>query len=168
MLIAASLAGMCFCNTMTGATHATAHALGALYGIPHGLANAIMLPVVMDANVEACPERFMVIADAMGIDVHGKTPEAAAMEAVQAVRDLKREIGLTESLKQFKVPDDPDKLAALVESRLAMDRSPTTRDISKRRISLICLSRLCNDSSKCHHSCKRSSQWNTGRTKMSR
>ena len=55
MLIASTLAGMCFGNTMTGGVHATAHALGALYGIPHGLANAIMLPIVMDYNVKDVP-----------------------------------------------------------------------------------------------------------------
>ena len=115
MLIASSLAGMCFCNTMTGATHATAHALGALYGIPHGLANAIMLPVVMDVNVEACPERFMVVADAMGIDVRGKTSLEAAVDVVKAVRNLKKEIGLTEGLKDFNVPEHPDQLSQLVE-----------------------------------------------------
>jgi len=115
MLIAATLAGMCFCNTMTGGTHATAHALGALYGIPHGLANSIMLPVVMDFNAVESPERFMIIADAMGIDVNGKTALEAAEAAVQGVRDLKSEIGLTETLRDFNIPDDPKKLMPLVE-----------------------------------------------------
>lgn len=115
MLIASSLAGMCFGNTMCGAVHATAHSLGALYGIPHGLANAIMLPIVMDYNVKDAAERYMMIADAMGIDVTGKEPEDAAKMAVQAVISLKKEIGLTDRLKDFKVPEDPEKLKPLVE-----------------------------------------------------
>ena len=115
MLIASSLGGMCFGNTMTGGVHATAHALGALYGIPHGLANAIMLPIVMDYNVSDAAERYMMIADAMGIDVTGKTPEEAAKMAVKAVASLNKEIGLTETLKDFKVPKDRENLMPLIE-----------------------------------------------------
>jgi alcohol dehydrogenase class IV len=115
MLIASALAGMCFVNTMLGAVHATAHALGALHGVPHGFANAIMLPVVMDFNSEHSPERYMMIADAMGLDVTGKEPLQAAKEAVDAVIKLESEIGLTETLKDFNVPEEPEKLAPLVE-----------------------------------------------------
>jgi alcohol dehydrogenase class IV len=115
LLIASSLAGMCFGNTMTGGVHATAHALGALYGIPHGLANAIMLPVVMDFNISDTAERFMMIADAMGLDITGKKPVEAAKMAVKAVISLKKKIGLTDTLKDFKVPNDQEKLKLLVE-----------------------------------------------------
>ena len=115
MLIASSLAGMCFGNTMTGGVHATAHALGALYGIPHGLANAIMLPVVMDFNISDAAERFMMIADAMGLNITGKKPVEAAKMAVKAVISLKKKIGLTDTLKDFKVPKDQEKLKLLVE-----------------------------------------------------
>ncbi len=115
MLIASTMAGMCFVNTMTGGVHATAHALGALYGIPHGLANSIMLPIVMDFNVNDVPERYMMIADAMGIDVSGKEPVEAAKMAVEAVVSLKKKIGLTDTLKDFKVPKDPEKLKPLVD-----------------------------------------------------
>jgi len=115
MLIASSLAGMCFGNTMCGAVHATAHSLGALYGIPHGLGNAIMLPVVMAYNVNDAAERYMMIADAMGLDVTGKKPAEAAKMAVKAVISLKKKIGLTDRLKDFKVPEDPEKLKPLVE-----------------------------------------------------
>jgi alcohol dehydrogenase len=115
MILASTLAGMGFVNSMTGAVHATAHALGALYGIPHGLANAIMLPIVMDFNVEEVPDRFMVVADALGVNVEGKDPVEAGKLAVKAVRNLKKEIGLTDNLKDFDVPADDEKLAPLVE-----------------------------------------------------
>lgn len=115
MLIASALAGMCFGNTMTGAAHATAHALGAHYGIPHGLANGIMLPVVMGHNIEEAPQRYMMVADAVGVPVDGMDPIEAAERAVAAVNDLKEEIGLTESLRDFGVPDDPEKLQEMVE-----------------------------------------------------
>ncbi|MDQ1331965.1 MAG: Iron-containing alcohol dehydrogenase [Thermodesulfobacteriota bacterium] len=115
MLIASTLAGMCFGNTMTGAVHATAHALGAHYGIPHGLANGIMLPVVMEYNVEEAADRYMLVADAMGLDVNGMEPIDAARAAVQGVKDLKKAIGLTEKLKDLGVPDDREKLMPTVE-----------------------------------------------------
>jgi alcohol dehydrogenase class IV len=115
MLLASTIAGMCFVNTMTGGVHATAHALGALYGIPHGLANAIMLPVVMDFNASDVPERYMMIADAMGLDVKDKKPLEAAKMAVKAVISLKKKIGLTDTLKDLNVPKDPEKLKPLVE-----------------------------------------------------
>jgi len=115
MLLASTIAGMCFVNAMTGAVHALAHTLGALYGIPHGLANAIMLPHVMEFNVEERPERFMMIADAMGIPVEGKDPVEAGRLAVQAVKDLLKEVGLTQTLKDFGVPADREALQPLVD-----------------------------------------------------
>ncbi|MGO9018866.1 MAG: iron-containing alcohol dehydrogenase [Syntrophobacteraceae bacterium] len=115
MLIASTLAGMCFNNAQLGGTHATAHALGAHYGIPHGLANAIMLPLIMEHNVEECPVRFMMVADAMGMDVSGKDPLGAARMAVQAVKDLKARIGLTQTLKDFGLADDRERLMPTVE-----------------------------------------------------
>ncbi len=115
MLLASCIAGMGFVNSMTGAVHALAHSLGGQYGIPHGLANAILLPHVMDFNVSERPERFMMIADAMGIPVDGKEPEAAGRLAVQAVKDLLKEIGLTQTLKDFGVPAEREALKPLVE-----------------------------------------------------
>jgi alcohol dehydrogenase class IV len=115
MLIASTMAGMCFNNSQLGATHATAHALGAHYGIPHGLANAIMLPVVMEHNVEECPVRYMMAADAMGVDLRGKDPLGAARLAVQAVKDLKARIGLTQTLKDFGLTEDRERLMPTVE-----------------------------------------------------
>lgn len=115
MLIASTLAGMCFGNSMTGAVHATAHALGAHYGIPHGLANALMLPVVMEFNLREAADRYMMVADAMGIDVSAKKPLDAAAQAVQAVREIKSTIGLTETLTDFNVAEDRDILRKTVE-----------------------------------------------------
>jgi alcohol dehydrogenase class IV len=100
---------------MTGAVHATAHALGAHYGIPHGMANAIMLPVVMEFNSEEVPDRYAMVADAMGVDVTGNDSFQEALQAVEAVKDLKRRIGITETLKQWGVPDDRERLMETVE-----------------------------------------------------
>ena len=115
MLIASTLAGMCFTNTLTGAVHAMAHSLGALYGIPHGLANSILLPHVMEFNLAEQPERFRMIADAMGLDVGKTDPLKAGRAAVKAVRELQAGIGLKETLKDFGVPQDREALMPLVE-----------------------------------------------------
>ena len=115
MLIAATMAAMCFCNTMTGATHATAHALGGIYGIPHGMANAIMLPLVMEFNLEENPLRYAMIADAFGMETDSHDSTLTAGRAVQAVRELKKSIGLNETLTDFGLKPDPDCLAALVD-----------------------------------------------------
>ena len=118
MLLASCIAGMGFGNSMTGAVHATAHALGGVYGIPHGLANAIMLPYVMDYNIEGAPERFKMVADAIGINVEGMDPVEAGKAAAQAVRDLKKDIGLTDTLKDLGVPDNREELRPLAETAM--------------------------------------------------
>jgi alcohol dehydrogenase len=115
MLIASSLAGLCFGNTMCGGVHAMAHALGGKYGVPHGMGNGIMLPIVMEFNIEAAPLRFLMIADAMGINVKGMDPVKAGKKAVKAVKELKKEIGLTETLKDFNISKKKKDLLALVE-----------------------------------------------------
>jgi len=115
MLIASNMAGMAFGNTMTGAVHATAHSLGGLYGIPHGLANGIMLPHVMAFNVEEVPERFMMIADAMGVVVESMDAVKAGKMAVEAVKNLRKDVGLTETLKDFKVAAEGDAFKTLIE-----------------------------------------------------
>jgi alcohol dehydrogenase class IV len=124
LLIASTMAGMSFINAFTGGVHATAHALGALYGIPHGLANSIMLPHVMSFNLEENPDRFVLIADAMGVNIDGMTSEQAALAAVQAVKDLQKSVGLTETLKDFGVPDDREALLQLVELAMGDSQVP--------------------------------------------
>ncbi len=115
ILIASTMAAMCFINSMLGAVHATAHALGARYGIPHGLANAVMLPAVMAFNSEEIPERFLMIADAIGIDTRQLPPIEAAIQAVAAVSKLKQDIGITETLADLGVPAAESDLRELAE-----------------------------------------------------
>ena len=119
MLIASTIAGMCFINALTGAVHALAHSLGGIYSIPHGLANSIMLPEVMEFNLPEKPERFMMIADALGVKVDGMKPEEAGKKAVEAVRKLRKDIGLTQTLKDFQVPQDREALQPLIDQASA-------------------------------------------------
>ena len=124
LLIASTMAGMSFINSFTGGVHATAHSLGALYGIPHGLANSIMLPHVMVYNLEENPDRFVLIADAMGVNVNQLTPEQAAQAAVQAVRDLQKAVGLTQTLKDFGVPEGREALQPLIDLSMGDSQLP--------------------------------------------
>ena len=132
LLIASTMAGMSFINAFTGGVHATAHALGALYGIPHGLANSIMLPHVMTFNLEEKPERFVLIADAMGVNIDGMTPDLAARAAVQAVKDLQKSVGLTQTLKDCGVPDDREALQPLIDLAMGDSQLPyNPRDLEE-------------------------------------
>jgi alcohol dehydrogenase class IV len=132
LLIASTMAGMSFINAFTGGVHATAHALGALYGIPHGLANSIMLPHVMTFNLEEKPERFVLIADAMGVNVDGMTSEQAARAAVQAVKDLQKSTGLTQTLKDFGVPEGREALQPLIDLAMGDSQLPyNPRDLEE-------------------------------------
>jgi alcohol dehydrogenase len=124
LLIASTMAGMAFINAFLGGVHATAHALGALYGIPHGLANSIMLPHLMTYNLEEKQDRFVLIADAMGLNVDGMTSEQAARAAVQAVKDLQKSTGLTQTLKDFGVPDDREALQPLIDLAMGDSQLP--------------------------------------------
>jgi alcohol dehydrogenase len=132
LLIASTMAGMSFINAFTGGVHATAHALGALYGIPHGLANSIMLPHVMSFNLEEKPERFVLIADAMGVRVDGMTPDRAARAAVQSVKDMQKSVGLTQTLKDFDVPGNREALQPLIDLAMGDSQLPyNPRDLEE-------------------------------------
>jgi alcohol dehydrogenase len=124
LLIASTMAGMSFINAFTGGVHATAHSLGALYGIPHGLANSIMLPHLMAYNLEENPARFVLIADAMGVNIDKLTTEEAARAAVQAVKDLQKAVGLTQTLKDFGVPEDREALLPLIDLAMGDSQLP--------------------------------------------
>jgi alcohol dehydrogenase class IV len=115
LLIASTMAGMSFINALPGGVHAMAYSLGALYGIPHGLANSMMLPHVMEYNLEEKPDRFVLIADAMGVNVDKLTTQEAARAAVQAVRDLQQAASLTQTLKDFDIPEEREALQPMID-----------------------------------------------------
>jgi alcohol dehydrogenase class IV len=75
----------------------------------------MMLPHVMEYNLEEKPDRFVLIADAMGVNIDGMTSEQAARAAVQAVRDLQKAVGLTQTLKDFGIPEGRDALQPMID-----------------------------------------------------
>ncbi len=88
LALASTLAGMAFSHAGLGLAHALAHPLGALFGVPHGTANAVMLPAVMEFNLGAAPEAYRELAFLFGTNAAGLEPREAGMRAVEAVRDL--------------------------------------------------------------------------------
>ena len=116
MLLASNMAGIAFSQTRLGNVHAMSHAVGGHYGVPHGVANAILLTRVMDFNKVACPERFADIAAAMGENIEGLSPVEAADVAVEAVESLAAEVGIPESLTEVGVA--PEGISVLAEDAM--------------------------------------------------
>ena len=113
MMMGSTIAGMAFANSSVGLVHAVAHALGGQFNIAHGVANALMLPLVMQFNLIACPSRYADIAWALGEDVEGLNDMEAARIAVEAVMDLSEDIGIPKDLR--KLGADPSLIDALAD-----------------------------------------------------
>ena len=106
------VAGMGFSNVGLGLVHSMAHPLGALYDTPHGVANAIILPVVMEYNAPATGDKYRDIAVAMGVEeAKNMSVEEARKAAVNAVRQLAKDVGIPENLKDIVKREDLDFLA---------------------------------------------------------
>ena len=88
MMLASTMAGMAFFNGRLGAVHTLAHPLGGYFDIPHGVANAILLPHCMDFSRMAAPDLFARIAESLGKDIRGLTAEEASRKAAEAVREI--------------------------------------------------------------------------------
>ncbi|MEC9309052.1 MAG: iron-containing alcohol dehydrogenase family protein [Chloroflexota bacterium] len=89
-----------------GINTAIAHHVGGLYGVNHGEANAILLPHTMRYNLDACADRQVLIAEAMGIDVKGMSEEESGLAAAESVASLCRSLDLPERLRDVDVPKD--------------------------------------------------------------
>jgi lactaldehyde reductase len=112
MALGQYVAGMGFSNVGLGIVHSMAHPLGALYDTPHGVANAIILPTVMEYNAPATGEKYRDIAKAMGVEgVDDMTLDEARKAAVDSVKKLSQDVGIPADLKEIVKPEDVDFLA---------------------------------------------------------
>ena len=112
MALGQYIAGMGFSNVGLGIVHSMAHPLGALYDTPHGVANAIILPTVMEYNAPATGDKYKYIAQAMGVEgTENMTQEEYRKAAVDAVRKLSADVGIPADLKEIVKPEDVDFLA---------------------------------------------------------
>lgn len=105
MLLGSMLAGAAFLNTGVGNVHAMAHALGSYYHLSHALSVAVLLPYVMEHNLNACMERFAEMAAAMGADIKGLSLREAARKAVDEVRCLLADVGMPGKMSELQVTD---------------------------------------------------------------
>lgn len=118
MALGQYVAGMGFSNVGLGIVHSMAHPLGAFYDTPHGVANAVILPYVMEFNADATGEKYREIARAMGVEgVDSMSQEEYRKAAVAAVRQLSEDVGIPKTLREIGVKEED--LQALSESALA-------------------------------------------------
>ncbi|MFR7762004.1 MAG: lactaldehyde reductase [Eubacterium sp.] len=112
MALGQYVAGMGFSNVGLGIVHSMAHPLGAVYDTPHGVANAIILPTVMEYNAEATGDKYKYIAAAMGVEGTEKmSVEEYRKAAIDAVKQLSKDVGIPTDLKEIVDPKDLDFLA---------------------------------------------------------
>jgi lactaldehyde reductase len=117
MALGQYVAGMGFSNVGLGLVHGMAHPLGAFYNVPHGVANAILLPTVMAWNADYTGEKYRDIARAMGVtEVDSLTLAQAREAAVDAVKQLCRDVGIPASLREVGL--NPDDVPALAQAAL--------------------------------------------------
>jgi len=127
MAVAQYIAGMGFSNVGLGLVHGMAHPLGAYYDIPHGVANALLLPLVMQYNAEAAIDKYADIAKAMGVDISGLSKEQAAQAAVDAVKALAVQVGIPEKLRDLNVKEeDLERLAQSAFNDVCTPGNPRT------------------------------------------
>ncbi|MBO5275328.1 MAG: lactaldehyde reductase [Clostridia bacterium] len=141
MALGQYIAGMGFSNVGLGIVHSMAHPLGALYDTPHGVANAIILPTVMEYNAPATGEKYRDIAVAMGVKgVDAMTLEEARKAAIDAVKQLSTDVGIPADLKEIVKCEDLDFLAQSAYDDACRPGNP--RETSVEEIKALYLSLL--------------------------
>ena len=132
MALAQYVTAMAYSNVGLGIAHSMAHTLGAVYDTPHGVACAMMLPIVMEFNAEYTGEKFKAIAEALGVDTEGMDQAAYRKAAVDAVRQLSIDVGIPQSLKGIVKEEDLDYLAECAIKDACTPGNP--RDASKEDV----------------------------------
>lgn len=133
MAVAQYIAGMAFSNVGLGVVHGMAHPLGAIFDVPHGVANALLLPVIMEYNAPAALDKYVQIAKAMNVYKENMTKEEAAKAAVDAVKVLSIKVGIPQHLSELGIKEsDLDKLAASAIADVCTPGNP--REVTKEII----------------------------------
>ncbi|WP_242667321.1 iron-containing alcohol dehydrogenase [Parendozoicomonas haliclonae] len=122
MACAQFMAGVAFNNAGLGYVHAMAHQLGGMYGLPHGVCNAVLLPHVMAYNMHSRIKRMSDIARYMGCDVHGKEPQDAAIEGIKLVCRILTQVNMPTTLTELgvKAEDIPAMAANAMKDACAL------------------------------------------------
>ena len=117
MALAQYIAAQAFSNVGLGLVHGMAHPMGSLHDVPHGVANALLLPTIMEFNMPTRIEKYGIIAQHMGVDTTGMSAEEAAQAAVDAVRALSVKVGIPQHLSDLGITEE--HIPALAEQALA-------------------------------------------------
>lgn len=129
MAVAQYIAGMAFSNVGLGLVHGMAHPLGAIFDIPHGVANAMLLPTVMEFNASAAIDKYVIIAKAMDVYCADKTSEENTQAAIDAVKGLALKLGIPQHLSELGIKEeDIDKLAEAAFNDVCTPGNP--KDVS--------------------------------------
>jgi alcohol dehydrogenase len=126
VMLASLLSGVVLTSTRTSAAHAMAEAAAALYDLPHGIANAIYLPVVMEHNLIALPVKYADIARALGEELGGLSRRECARTAVGAVYALAADLGIPRAEQVGVRPADFARMAAMASQDPCLDNNPRT------------------------------------------
>ena len=141
MALGQYIAGMGFSNVGLGIVHSMAHPLGALYDTPHGVANAIILPTVMEYNAEATGDKYKYIAQAMGVQgTENMSQEEYRKAAIDAVKQLSMDVGIPQDLKEIVKEEDIPFLAQSAYDDACRPGNPketSVEDIAKLYQSLL-------------------------------
>ena len=141
MALGQYIAGMGFSNEGLGIVHSMAHPLGALYDTPHGVANAIILPTVMEYNAEATGDKYKYIAQAMGVQgTENMSQEEYRKAAIDAVKQLSMDVGIPQDLKEIVKEEDIPFLAQSAYDDACRPGNPketSVEDIAKLYQSLL-------------------------------
>ena len=141
MALGQYIAGMGFSNVGLGIVHSMAHPLGALYDTPHGVANAIILPTVMEYNADSTGDKYKYIAAAMGVEgTENMTVSEYRKAAVDAVKKLAQDVGIPQDLKDIVKEEDIQFLAQSAYDDACRPGNPketSVEDIAKLYKSLI-------------------------------
>ena len=133
MAVAQYIAGMAFSNVGLGLVHGMAHPLGSLFDVPHGVANALLLPTIMRFNKEECLDKYPAIARAMGVDTDGMTAEQASDAACEAVQALALKVGIPQHMAELGITEND--IPRLAEQALADVCTPgNPRDVTLDQI----------------------------------
>lgn len=130
MAVAQYIAGMAFSNVGLGLVHGMAHPLGAIFDIPHGVANALLLPTIMEFNESAAVAKYVIIAKAMNVFCGEKSDEENSKAAIKAVKDLAIQVGIPQHLSELGVQEkDLDRLADAAMADVCTPGNP--KDVTK-------------------------------------
>lgn len=134
-MLGSLLAGLAFSNTSLGAVHAMAHSLGGLSDLPHGKCNTVLLEHVVAYNYMACPRRYDVIAETMGVEISGLDDNGRKIKFISAIKAFRERLGMTETLGDLGITREniPDLARnAMRDPCMATNpRQPTIEDIGQ-------------------------------------